>query len=192
MAAAARVLRWTGARNCLHFRFGEPQGCTVCGRCTLIRNTSMSLSRLRPWSLVAALAALSPLAARADVTVQQKATFDLAIIKANSSSTEYTTLDKQRRDSDFHCEGFMSMFCGNQAGGQIIRLDKDVEYTLEPKKKEYLERRFPTAAEREAFAAKMRANLDKLKSCPAAQQQTAAPDTSKCEMSPPKFDVKQT
>src|SRR5262249_40062617 len=81
---------------------------------------------------------------------------------------------------------------GNRAGGQIIRLDRDVEYTLEPKKKEYLERRFPTAAEREAFASKMRANLDKLKSCPAAQQQTAAPDTSKCEMSPPKFDVKQT
>src|SRR5215467_3689911 len=130
----------------------------------------MSLSRLCPWSLVAALAALSSFAARADVTVQQKATFDLAIIKANSSSTEYTTLDKQRRDSDFHCEGFMSMFCGNQASGEIIRLDKDLEWTLEPKKKEYLESPFPTAAQREAAAAKVRENLEKLKSCPAGQQ----------------------
>jgi hypothetical protein len=143
-------------------------------------------------SVLAAAAVLASLAARADVTVQQQSTFDVAIVKAHSSSTEYTTPDKQRRDSDFHCEGFMSMFCGNQAGGEIIRLDRDLTWTLEPKKKEYLESPFPTAAQREAAAAKVRENLEKLKSCPAAQQTSSAPDTSKCEMSPPKFDAKQT
>lgn len=152
----------------------------------------MSRARHLALYIVAAAGVLSSLVARADVTVQQQSKFDLAIIKANSSSTEYTTVDKQRRDSDFHCEGFMSMFCGNQTGASIIRLDRDVEYTLEPKKKEYLERRFPTPAEREAAAAKVRATMEKLKSCPAVQQNTSAPDTSKCQMSPPKFDAKQT
>jgi hypothetical protein len=152
----------------------------------------MALARLLPLSTVAAVAVLASLVARADVTVQQQSKFDLAIIKANSSSTEYTTVDKQRRDSDFHCEGFMSMFCGNQTGAQIIRLDRDLEYTLEPKKREYLEHRFPTAAEREAAAAKVSAAMEKYKSCPAVQQNSSAPDTSKCQMSPPKFDAKQT
>jgi len=152
----------------------------------------MSLTRMLTPSAVAAVTALASLGARADVTVQQQSTFDVVIVKAHSSSTEYTTVDKQRRDSDFHCEGFMSMFCGNQAGGQIIRLDRDLEWTLEPKKREYLESPFPTAAQREAAAAKVRESLDKLKSCPAVQQTSSTPDTSKCEMSPPKFDAKQT
>ena len=152
----------------------------------------MALTRTLSLSALATALALASLCARADVTVQQQSTFDVAIVKAHSSSTEYTTLDKQRRDSDFHCEGFMSMFCGNQAGAEIIRLDRDLEWKLEPKKKEYLESPFPTAAQREAAAAKVRESLEKLKSCPATQQPGSAPDTSKCEMSPPKLDVKQT
>jgi hypothetical protein len=135
---------------------------------------------------------MSPLAARADVTIQQQSTFDFAIIKSNTSSTEYTSGEKQRRDSEMHCEGFMSMVCGNQASDHIIRLDRDVEWSLEPKKKAYQESRFPTAAEREAAAEKVRASLEKLKSCPAVQQNSSAPDTSKCDMSPPKIEEKLT
>jgi len=131
--------------------------------------------------------------ARADVTVQEHATFDFTIIKAQSTTTELTTSDKQRRDTDFHCEGFMSLLCGNAQSGEIIRLDREVTWTLEPKKKEYRETRFPTAAEREAAAQEARAMKEKIKQCPSPQTtNTKAPDTSHCEMSPAKIDVKQT
>jgi hypothetical protein len=154
----------------------------------------MSASR-KPSSLlsaISAIGALAPLCAGADVTVQQKSTLDLSIIKSNTVSTEYTSGEKQRRDSELHCEGFMSMICGHQADAQIIRLDHDVEWTLEPKKKEYRERRFPTEAERAAATAKVRETLEKYKSCPAVQQQSSAPDTSKCDPSPPKIEERQT
>jgi hypothetical protein len=130
--------------------------------------------------------------ARADVTIQQQATFDFSIIKAHSTATEYTTTDKQRLDSDMHCEGFLSMLCGNPQSAEIIRLDRDIDWTLEPKKKEYRETHFPTAAERQAAEQQAQATLAKMKQCPAVQNTSAAPDTSSCEMSPPKLDVKQT
>ena len=65
-------------------------------------------------------------APRADVTIEEQSTFDFSVIKAHGSSTELTTTDKQRRDSTFNCEGFMSMLCGNSQSGEIIRLDRDV------------------------------------------------------------------
>src|SRR5580658_2461425 len=79
------------------------------------------------------------LTAQADVTVQQQSTFDLSLIKAHGTMTQLTSADKQREDTELHCEGFMSLVCGNNQGGEITRLDKDVIWTLEPKKKEYLE-----------------------------------------------------
>ena len=138
-----------------------------------------------------AVAAGAPTLTCADVTIQQQSTFDLSVIKAHGSSTEYTTADKQRRDSDFHCEGFMSMLCGNAQSADIIRLDRDVEWSLEPKKKEYRETAFMTAAQRQAAQQRAQEMMEKLKQCPAVQQGSPAPDTSKCEMSPPRVDVKQ-
>jgi hypothetical protein len=131
-------------------------------------------------------------AARADVTVQEQTSFDMTIMKMHGTATEYTTDDKQRRDSDMQCDGMMSWFCGNLDTGHITRLDKDVEWQLEPKKKEYRETALPTAAQRLAAAQAMQAELDKMKQCPATPQQKAqpAPDTSQCQMSPPKFEVK--
>jgi hypothetical protein len=140
-------------------------------------------------------AALSdvPGAARADVTIEQQVTFDFAFIKSHGTSTEWTTGDKQRRDSEMHCEGFMSMLCGNTQGGEITRLDREVEWTLEPKKKEYRERHLQTAAETQAVQQEAQAMTEKMKQCPAMRSPSAAgPDTSKCEMTTPKFDVKQT
>jgi hypothetical protein len=133
----------------------------------------------------------APAITRADVTIQQQSSFDLALIKAHGSSTEYTTTDKQRRDADFRCEGFMSMFCGNAQGAEIVRLDRNVQWTLEPKKKEYRETPFMTEAERQAAQQRAQEMMEKVKQCPALQQKTAAPDTSKCEMSPPQVQVKQ-
>jgi hypothetical protein len=155
-----------------------------------------NMSRFKALSspAVAVLAFAAASAARADVTVQEQSSFDVAVIKMHGTSTEYTTADKQRRDSDMHCEGFMSMLCGNVATGHIVRLDRDLEWQLEPKKKEYRENPIPTAAQRRAAQEQAQAALEKLKQCPAVQQQNPAqqaPDTSKCEMSPPKFDIKQ-
>jgi hypothetical protein len=128
----------------------------------------------------------------ADVTIEQQTTFDFSLITAHGTQTEYTTSDKQRRDSDLHCEGFMSLVCGNAQSADIIRLDRDVQWVLEPKKKEYRETAFPTAAQRQAAQQQMQATLEKMKQCPATQQHSApGPDTSKCEMSPARVEVKQ-
>lgn len=145
------------------------------------------------WMMGAIAAAGAAAIACADVTVEQQTTFDFAIIKAHGTTTEVTTADKQRTDTDLHCEGFMSMFCGNEQSASIIRLDRDVTWALEPSKKEYRETPFPTAAQRQAAAQKAQEMMEKIKQCPVVQQQSSpAPDTSKCEMSPPKLDVKQT
>jgi hypothetical protein len=151
----------------------------------------------RPVSALAlALAAVAwalPLGAHADVTVQQNMSFDLAFIRAHGTNTEYTTTDKQRRDSSTQCEGWMKMLCGNTQGGEIVRLDKDLTWALEPDKKSYRETRFMTAAERQEVQARAQAMLEKMKQCPMpASQKSAGPDVSKCQMSPPKVDVKQT
>lgn len=152
---------------------------------------------IRPISFlsIAALAAMLvtlPRSGHADVTIQQQTQFDFAVIKAHGTHTELTTTDKRRSDSDMHCEGFMSMFCGNAQSGEIIRLDRDVEWTLEPKKMEYRETALPTAAQIAAAKQEAAAMMEKIKQCPAVTQQSGpAPDTSKCEMSPPKFEVKQ-
>jgi hypothetical protein len=134
----------------------------------------------------------APRTTLADVTVQQQTVFDFSLMKMHGNSTEYTTTDKQRRDSDFRCEGFMSWICGNPQSAEIVRLDRNVQWTLEPKKKQYRETAFMTEAERQAAQQQAQQMMEKMKQCPAMQQGgSSAPDTSKCEMSPPKVSVKQ-
>ncbi|HLY51377.1 MAG TPA: hypothetical protein VKQ31_00065 [Steroidobacteraceae bacterium] len=132
--------------------------------------------------------------ASADVTIQQQTTFDLAIVKAHGASTESTTVDKQRRDSELHCEGFFSLMCGNNQSGEIVRLDKDLSWSLDPQHKTYKEAPFPTAEQRQEAERKVKELMQKMQQCPAMQQHAAAqgPDTSKCQMSPPVIDVKAT
>jgi hypothetical protein len=155
-------------------------------------NRSKSLGRLLPAVLIAACA-LCAARVHADVKVQEQTTFDLSVIKAHGNTTELTSGDRQRRNSELHCEGLMSLVCRNAQSGEIIRLDKDVTWTLDPNKKEYRESRFLTLAERQAVEEQARAALEKIKQCPAVQQSTSnAPDTSKCQMSPPKIDSRQT
>ncbi len=131
--------------------------------------------------------------ASADVTVEEKATIELPIFKAHANSTESFSADKKRRDYEMNCEGMLSMLCGKTQSGEIVRLDKSVSYELEPKKKKYRELPFPTEAERKEFQKRMVDNLEKMKQCAAQQPaQPAKPalDTSKCQMSPAKVDVK--
>ena len=111
--------------------------------------------------------------ARADVTIQQQTQYDFAIIKSHGTRTELTTADKRRSDSDSHCEGLMSMFCGNTQSGEIIRLDRNVEWALEPKKMEYRETPLPTPAQIAAARQEAQAMMEKVKQCPAVAQHSA-------------------
>ena len=156
------------------------------------------VARSQAMAVALALGALALLdtAARADVTTQQNLSLDAAgVVKMHGSTVERTSADKQRKDSEFHCEGFMSLLCGNTKSGDIIRIDRSLEWQLHPDKKSYLETPFPTAEERAAAQAKLQETLDKMKQCQQQQPQKASPssaDTSKCQMSPPKLDVRQT
>lgn len=132
------------------------------------------------------------LPAHADVTTEQKTTLDVAsLISIHGTSTMSITPDKQRNDSESHCDGMMSLLCGNQHSGEIVRLDRDLTWRLEPDKKRYREEPFATPEQLHEMRAKMQANLEKMRACPVSQNQ-APMDKSKCEMSPPKIDVRKT
>ncbi|HWW20980.1 MAG TPA: hypothetical protein VNZ06_09260 [Steroidobacteraceae bacterium] len=134
--------------------------------------------------------------ALADITTQESMALDAAgIVKLHGTTTEMTADDRQRRDSEFHCEGFMSLLCGNAKSGEIIRLDKDLTWQLRPDKKTYLETAFPTPEERAMAQQKMQETLDKMKQCQQQQAPRGAPskgDTSNCDLSPPKVDMRTT
>ncbi|HTT04540.1 MAG TPA: hypothetical protein VMF64_04575 [Steroidobacteraceae bacterium] len=132
--------------------------------------------------------------ARADVTVQQKMTMTLAGIDIDVTDTERTSADKQRTDSSVHCHGMLALFCRNAQSAEIRRLDKQLEWDLEPKKQLCTERDFPTAEQRAKAQLAFEATLAQMKSCPMPQQsaRTAAPDTSRCQMSAAKVDVQQS
>lgn len=143
----------------------------------------------------AALVLLAP-AARADVTIGQKTSMTVGGININVDSVERTTADKQRTDSTTNCQGFLSLFCHDMEGGRIVRLDKQVEWQLQPKKKLYSERPFPTAEQRAEAQKQLEAAMQEMKNCPMPQaqgaSQSSAPDTSRCQMSTPVVNVTAT
>ena len=139
-----------------------------------------------------ACASLGAAVARADVTIEQKTTLDVAsIIRTHGSSTTSIAADKERRDTESHCEGMMSMVCGNVRSGEIVRLDRGLTWRLHPDKKTYREELFATPEELAQARARMQARLEQMRSCPVSQKQQPI-DKSKCEMSPPKIDVHKT
>jgi hypothetical protein len=146
-------------------------------------------------SAAAAVALLSP-PARADVIVGQKTSMSLGGINIDIDAVERTSADKQRSDSTVTCHGFLSLFCRGVEGGRIVRLDKQVEWQLEPKKKQYTEHPFPTPAERAAAQQRLEAAMEEMKNCPMPQSrnasQTSAPDTSRCQLSSPVLNVNAT
>jgi hypothetical protein len=139
-----------------------------------------------------ACASLGSAVAWADVTIEQKTTLDVAsIIRTHGSSTTSIAADKKRRDTESHCEGMMSMVCGNVRSGEIVRLDRGLTWRLRPDKKTYREELFATPEELAEARARMQARLEQMRSCPVSQKQQPI-DKSKCEMSPPKIDVHKT
>ncbi|MDP9065402.1 MAG: ATP phosphoribosyltransferase regulatory subunit [Pseudomonadota bacterium] len=138
-------------------------------------------------------AALACAAAVADVTVQEQTTIQVSIVKARSTTTNRVSGDKERKDVELTCEGMMSMICGHNKSVDIVRLDRDVTWKVEPKNKRYTEIPFATAEQRRAEAAREKAAMEKLKSCPQKEKPAASSvDTSKCEMSPPVFAETKT
>jgi hypothetical protein len=129
---------------------------------------------------------------QADVTLEQRTTLDVAsVIRTHGSSTTNVAADKKREDTESHCEGLMSLVCGNVRSGEIVRLDRGLTWHLEPDKKRYREDVFATPEELAAMRSKMQARLEKMRSCPVPQKQQPI-DKSKCQMSPPKIDVHKT
>lgn len=152
----------------------------------------MNLNRIQI-SVSAAVAALSCALAHADVTVEQQTSMSLGGINIDISSIERTSNDKQRRDSETKCHGFLAMFCRDAQGGEIVRLDKQLEWQLEPKKRQYTERQFPTAEQRALAQQKLQEVMDQMKKCPMPQgtpTAQASPDTTNC--SSPQIDIKTT
>jgi hypothetical protein len=131
-------------------------------------------------------------AALADVTIQEQTTIHAFIVTAHGTTTNRIAGDKQRSETQFSCDGVMSMFCGHNKTVDIVRLDRDVTWNMQPKKKQYTEIPFPTPEQRRAMLAHQQAAIDKLKSCPRAQPAASSVDTSKCEMTPPVFAVNKT
>ena len=157
--------------------------------------TTCSRIRVTLTLTLAAAAALAP-PARADVTVAEKTSMSLGAINIDINSVERTTADKQRSDSTVHCQGFLSLFCHDVEGGRIVRLDKQVEWELQPKKKLYSARPFPTPEQRAAAQKQLEAAMEEMKNCPMPQAQTPAqspaPDTSHCQLSSPVLNVNAT
>jgi hypothetical protein len=158
--------------------------------------------RSRTWgaltSMFCAAAALVVLAppARADVTVAQKTSMSLGGINIDVDSVERTSAEKQRTDSTVNCQGFLSLFCHGMEGGRIVRLDRQVEWQLQPKKRRYSERPFPTPEQRAEAQQQLQAAIEEMKKCPMPQaqgsSQTSAPDPSRCQLSAPVVNVSDT
>jgi hypothetical protein len=68
----------------------------------------------------------------ADVTIQQQTTIHVFIVKAHGMSTDRIAGDKQRNETQFSCDGIMSMFCGHNKAVDIVRVDRGVTWKIEP------------------------------------------------------------
>lgn len=135
------------------------------------------------------------ISARADVTVQQLTSMNVAGMKIDIHSTERTSADRQRRDSVTQCHGLLAIVCRNAQTGEIVRLDRQLEWELQPKKKIYTERAFPTPAQRAEAQQRLQAAMEEMKKCPMPESRSTsltAPDTSHCQLSPPVVSVKRT
>ena len=132
-------------------------------------------------------------AASADVTMQEQMSLSGAgmMKMANMSGTTTTVIsrDRARTESNLTFESAMMRTFAGGAGNhvEIVRLDQDKIYSLNPKKKTYSETTF------EEMRAKMQQAMEQMNKAQASQQQsTSGVDESECEWSEPKSDVKRT
>lgn len=133
-------------------------------------------------------------AAQADVTMQESMNLSGAgmMKMANMSGTTTTTIsgNKARTESNMQFESGLMRTFARGAGGphvEIVRLDEDKIFSLDPKKKTYTETTFAE------MRARMQQAMDQMNKSQAQQQQaTSGVDESECEWSDPKSDVQRT
>jgi hypothetical protein len=132
-------------------------------------------------------------AAGADVTMQEQMSLSgSGMMKmANMSGTTTTVIsgDRARTESNMTFESAMMRTFAPGGGNhvEIVRLDQDKLYSLNPKKKTYTETTF---AEQRA---KMQQAMEQMNKAQASQQQsTSGVDESECEWSDPKSEIKRT
>jgi hypothetical protein len=136
---------------------------------------------------------LASAAAHADVTMQEQMSLSgSGMMKmANMSGTTTTIIsgNRARTESNMRFESaMMRTFAGGMGDHvEIVRLDEDKIFSLNPKKKTYTETTF---AEQRA---KMQEAMDAMSKGQASQQQaTSGVDESECEWSEPKSELKRT
>jgi len=133
-------------------------------------------------------------AAQADVTMQEQMNLSGAgmMKMANMSGTTTTVIsgDRARTESNMQFESGLMRTFARGAGGphvEIVRLDQDKIYSLDPKKKTYTETTFAD------MRAKMQQAMDAMQKGQASQAQaTSGVDEEQCEWSEPKSEVKRT
>ncbi len=132
-------------------------------------------------------------AAGADVTMQEQMSLSgsgmMKMMNMSGTTTTVISKDRARTESNMTFEsGVMRTFA--PGGGdhiEIVRLDEDKIYSLNPKKKTYVETTF---AEQRA---KMQQSMEQMNKAQASQQQsTSGVDESECEWSEPKSEIKRT
>ena len=143
--------------------------------------------------LAGAIALTLSAVAHADVTLEERMSVSGAgLMKmANMSGTTKTTIakDRARAESNLQFESGMMRALSRGVGEstQIVRLDQDKIYTLEPSKKTYTETTF---AEQRA---QLQQAMEQQRKAQASQQQASSGvDESNCEWSEPKADVQRT
>jgi hypothetical protein len=141
-------------------------------------------------TLLALLGVAVPSAAVADVTVQERSTLSVSSLNVHTTRTLQIAGDKERTESELRCEGMVSLPCSKNQQIDIVRLDRGVTWSWDPKKKRYTETPFLSVEQRRAAAERSRVVAEKLKSCPASPP--AAVDISKCELSDPKASMEMT
>lgn len=141
-------------------------------------------------ALLAGAIAMALPAAHADITMEENMSVSGAgLMKmANMSGRTVTTIagDRARTDSNLQFESGMMRALAHGVGpsSEIVRLDQDKIYELNPSKKTYTETTF---AERRAI---MQQSMQKMQESQASQQRAASGvDESQCEWSDPKADV---
>lgn len=154
-----------------------------------MRNT---VEKLAPRILLTcAVGAVLAATAHADVVTEERISVNGLMKMVNMSGTTVTTIsgDRARTDSNLQFESGMMRMLARGAGEstEIVRLDQDKLYSLDPRKKTYTETTF--AEQRE----QMQQAMQQMQEGQAAQQQSASGiDESQCEWSEPTADIART
>jgi hypothetical protein len=154
-------------------------------------------TRLQTTATAVALSAILTLSAgvaRADVTLEQRISFEGAGLMSvgNMSGTMKTTIsgDRSRTDNDLQMQSRLMRMLAHGAGGpnaSIVRLDQGEIYQLDLNKKQYTQMSF------DDLRAQRQKAMDAIDRKSSNQQAAPKPlDESKCEWLEPKADVKRT